>query len=323
MTAQGVSKNVLDGLAVGGMIAIPAAAALSGAEVDPVPRAVAGSTKTGTVHEGFKKERAVTVKRMPILRQPACRQGQDLAGKSTNGNPGQHQKPAVRDDELKIAFPLFSTPSDPGITGCHHPCGTGKLQAGQIAPGQLAGLDEIAQVSAEGNAIAEVMVAVDILLEQGIESPVGSLDEVKSKGMEIPGASGHRGLSVALRGSDNAPWAGRSCGTKTWQGQNPLIPEMLKKCAALFILEFPGGSFPLEQFADGFGQFGQAEVGEIADSLTDEFELGSPKVTTGKGNLRLKHACFPLLPLLPYPERERMSGGKCMAVRRHQERPQK
>jgi len=33
MTAQGVNKNVLDGLAVGGMIAIHAAAALSGAEV--------------------------------------------------------------------------------------------------------------------------------------------------------------------------------------------------------------------------------------------------------------------------------------------------
>jgi hypothetical protein len=36
MTAQGVNKNVLDGLAVGGMIAIHSAPALSGAEVNPV-----------------------------------------------------------------------------------------------------------------------------------------------------------------------------------------------------------------------------------------------------------------------------------------------
>jgi hypothetical protein len=217
---------------------------------------------------------------------------------------------------LKIAFPLFSAPSDPGITGCHHPCGTGKLQAGEIAPGQLAGLDEIAQVSAEGDAIAEVMVAVDILLEQVIEIPVRSLDKVKGQGMEIPGASGHRGLSVALRRSDNAPRAGRSCGTKTLQGQNPLIPKMLEKCAALFVLEFPGGPFPLEQFADGFGQFGEAEVGEIADSLTDEFELGSPKVTTGKANLRLKHDCPPVLLFLPYAKTERMSREKCTEVKK-------
>jgi hypothetical protein len=33
MTAQGVNKNVLDGLAMSGVLAIHAAAALSGAEV--------------------------------------------------------------------------------------------------------------------------------------------------------------------------------------------------------------------------------------------------------------------------------------------------
>ena len=36
MTAQGVNKNVLDGLAVRGMIAVHSAAALGGPEVNPV-----------------------------------------------------------------------------------------------------------------------------------------------------------------------------------------------------------------------------------------------------------------------------------------------
>lgn len=278
MTAQGVNKNVLDGLAVGGVIVIHSSPALSGAEVDPVPRAIACAGKTGTVHEGFKKERPITVKCKPVLRQSACRQGQDLACQPANGNPRQNQETTVRDDELKIAFPLFGAPSDPGIARRHHPGWTGKLEAGEIAARQLAGLDEIAQVSAEGDAIAEVMVTVDILLEQGIEIPVGSLDKVKGQGIEIPGASGHRSLSVAMRGTDNASRTGCSRVPKRRQGENPLIPKMLEKSPALFILEFPCGPFPHEKFADGFGQFGQTEIGEITHSLTDEIELGRPEV---------------------------------------------
>ena len=65
---------------------------------------------------------------MPILRQPARSQGQDLARQPFHLDPGQHQEPALIDDELQIAFPLLHAPSDPGIAGRHHPCGTGKLR---------------------------------------------------------------------------------------------------------------------------------------------------------------------------------------------------
>jgi hypothetical protein len=72
---------------------------------------------------------------------------------------------------------------------------------------------------------------------------------------------------------------------KAGQGQNTLIPEMFEKRAALFILEFSGRAFPLEKFAEGFGQLGEAEAGEITNRLTNELELGRGKITAGKGNL--------------------------------------
>jgi hypothetical protein len=96
------------------------------------------------------------------------------------------------------------------------------------------------------------------------------------------------------------PWAGCGRGTKVGQGQDPLIPEMFKKRAAFFVLEFPGRAFPFEKFADGFGQFGKAEVGEITNRLSDELKLGKGQFTAGKENLRFRHGCSPLL-LVPLP----------------------
>src|SRR4030042_7092444 len=113
----------------------------------------------------------------------------------------------------------------------------------------------------------KVMVTVDVLLEQQIEIPVRGLNQVNDQEIEIAGASGHRGLSVALRSADNMPRAGRSCGTKAGQSQNTLIPEMFEKRAALLVLEFPGRALPLEKFAEGLGPLGEAEVGEIMNRL--------------------------------------------------------
>jgi hypothetical protein len=86
---------------------------------------------------------------------------------------------------------------------------------------------------------------------------------------------------------------------------------MFEKRPALFTLEFPGRAFPLEKFADGLGQFGEAEVGEITNRCSDEFEFGSGKVTAREGNLRWQHDCSPFLLFLPYPKAKRMSRTKC------------
>ena len=319
MTAQGVNEYVLDGLALGGMLTVHSATALSGAEMDPVPSFVTSAAITGTIHEGLKQQRPVTVKHMPVSWQPARGPRQDHARKSLDLNPGQHKEATLIDDELKMAFPFFSTPSDPGIARRHSPCGAGKLQAGEISPRQLLGLDEIAQMGAEGDAKAKIVVTVDVLFEQGIEIPVRSLDEVKGEGIKISGASRHRGLSVALRRTDHMARPGRSCVTKHRQGEKPLIPQMLEKSPALFILEFAGRAFPFEQFADGFGQFGKTEVGKIPDSLTDECNLGSTEITAGKGKFPIEHGGSPLCFVLPYSRTERMSSEKRMGAQKCRE----
>jgi hypothetical protein len=72
MTAQRVNEKILDGLTLGGMSVVHAPAALSGAEMDPVPDFVRRSTITGMIHEGLKQQRPVTARRMPVLRESGC-----------------------------------------------------------------------------------------------------------------------------------------------------------------------------------------------------------------------------------------------------------
>jgi hypothetical protein len=206
------------------------------------------------------------------------------------------------------------------------PCVAGKLQVGEIAAGQLTGLDEIAQVGTEGDAVAKVMVMVDVLLEKRIEVPVRSLDNVEGQGIEIAGASRHRGLSVALRGASSMPRPGPCRGTKIRQDHYALIPKMFEKRAALFVLELPGRALPLEKLANGLGQLGEAEIGKITERLMDQFEVGCGEISTGIGSLQFRHGCSPpplLLVTLTYPERERMFSEKCEQVKKSHERDSK
>jgi hypothetical protein len=76
-------------------------------------------------------------------------------------------------------------------------------------------------------------------------------------------------------------------------------------------LSFPRRPFPLEKLADGFGQFRQAQIGEIADNLTDEFKLGFGEGAAGKSDLQWLHGGSPLLFFLPYLKKKRMSREKC------------
>ena len=52
------------------------------------------------------------------------------------------------------------------------------------------------------------------------------------------------------------------------------------------ILKGSGRTSPIEEFANGLGQFGYAEGGEIVDDIADEFDIFSGKLMTTKRNSR-------------------------------------
>lgn len=79
---------------------------------------------------------------------------------------------------------------------------------------------------------------------------------------------------------------------------------MFEEGPAFFVFEFPSGSFPIGKFAYGFGQFGQAEVGEIAGDFAHELEVGRRESTAGVSKLDCSMAGL-LLSLITLQESRR------------------
>ena len=179
LTAQGVDVNVLYGLSMSGMFSVHSTAALSAAKMNPVCSLVAGPAKTSTLDQSFDQQRTISVQPFPVIGQMACCERKNHAGQSTDGNIGGDKESTVRDNELEISFSLFGAPSNPGIARRHFPCRARKLQTSEKLSRRFRRLDEIVQVSAKMDAIAEIMPAFNELFEDGMKAFVRSLNKTQ------------------------------------------------------------------------------------------------------------------------------------------------
>lgn len=253
MTAQGADVDVLDGLAMRGMIAIHTASSLSAAKINPVDGFVAGHPKTRALDQGFKQQRPILVQALPIFGQMLSGERKNHARKTANGNVRRNEEAAVGDDELKVPFVLFCVPADPGVARRHRPRRTRKLQAGQIAAGQSFGLDEITQVSAERDTIADIMPSFDELFENRIELLVGSLNEPQRQRFELSGAAGDRRLQFDMDGRSDPARTGRAIGATLGYRDNPVDLKTFQQGAAFLVFQFSAGTLPFQQFTKGLG----------------------------------------------------------------------
>lgn len=308
MTGQGVDIDVLDGLAVGGVMAIHAAATLSAAEIDPIGSPIAGAAITGTIHEGLEKQRSIAVEIVPILGQAMSGERKDFAGQPLDVDPGEHEESGVTDDELESAFAFEVTPADPGVARGHLPGGAGEEEAGEPATRELLRIDEVAEVGAERDAIAEVVVAVDELLEDDTEGLIAGLDEVQRERLEVARAAGDRRLRIADVCRFDLARAGGSRGPKLGKVDQPVVLESSEKGATLLLLELAGGAFPIEEFAYGSGELGQAEVGKVADGVNNKADVHGREDAAGKLQSGRKHGVAPGIQAY-----HRRVGGDCPA----------
>jgi len=281
MMRQGIDKNVFDGLAMSGMIPIHAATALSAAKMNPVGGFIAGSTIASAFNQGFKQQRPVTVQSFPIIRQTMSGKRKNLAGKTTHGNIRRNNEAAIGNDELKIPFLFFSTPSDPGVSRRHFQCRTGKLKAGEIPARQFVGFDEIAQMSAERDFVAKIMPASNELFEDRSKLPISSLNKLQGQRFELACAAGNRRFIFDECGGVCLARPRGTTGSKFRNGDDAVGVKTFKQNTAFFVFELPVRPFPVEQFRKSFGQFGEAEIRKGFDGLTNEVDLIGGKGTTG------------------------------------------
>ena len=281
MMRQGIDENVLDGLAMSGMIPIHAATALCAAKMNPVGGLITGSAEARAFNQGFKQQRPVAVQSFPIIRQTMSGKRKDFACQSTNRNIRRNKEATIGNNELKIPFLFFSTPSDPGVSRRHFQCRTGKLKAGEIPARQFVGFDEIAQMSAERDFVAKIMPASNELFEDRSKLPISSLNKFQGQRLKLACAAGNRRFIFDECGGVCLARPRGTTGSKFRNGDDAVGVKTFKQNTAFFVFEFSVRPFPVEQFRKSFGQFGEAEIRKSFDGLTNEVDLIGGKGTTG------------------------------------------
>lgn len=98
---------------------------------------ITGATISGSIDQGLQKQRAISVKPFPILRQSMGGERKDLARQSLDADPGQHEEAAIGNDELKAVLALFRAPSDPCVAGRHLPGRAGNCRQARYRPGSF------------------------------------------------------------------------------------------------------------------------------------------------------------------------------------------
>jgi len=161
-------------------------------------RNITGAPETRGVDQSFEQQRLVTIQTLPILRQAMGCKGKDLGRQAAHGNGRKYQKPAVVDDVLQTPLALLCLPADPGVAWGHFPGGAGKQQAAEPASRKLVRSDKVSQVGAERNAVAEIVVAVDELVEDGAEGLIAGLNQVEGQGLELAGTADDVRLSIVF-----------------------------------------------------------------------------------------------------------------------------
>src|SRR5258708_8627906 len=81
--------------------------------MDPVGSPIAGSPKTGRIHQGFQQQGTIPVADFPVARDVPRAQRQNLAGQPFHTYPPPNHKPPIVHHPLYVPSPPLSPPPHP------------------------------------------------------------------------------------------------------------------------------------------------------------------------------------------------------------------
>ena len=129
----------------------------------PVGRLVTGAPEPVLLHEGLQHVKGMAVALLPVGGDSLSDLPENMAGQMSRLEPTARSENAVIGDERQAVRALLSRPTNPPIAGSTLPGRRSKEQAGQIDA--RATSNQVADVLADGPAIAEVVMSGQIALE--------------------------------------------------------------------------------------------------------------------------------------------------------------
>jgi len=113
------------------VVAVELAAALSGADVEPVGGTVAGAWESVGVDKGLEQDGSVGVSGGPVVGEAAGGEGEELGGEVGGVDPGEDEESGVVGDEVEMVLSLLGGPADPAVSGGEAPGGGPEAEEGQ------------------------------------------------------------------------------------------------------------------------------------------------------------------------------------------------
>ena len=123
------------------MVYVELAAALCGADADPVGGLVGDASKAGLLDEGLEQDGSIAIVRLPVTGDGARCSCQDGRGQVSTLDPRQDQEARIVDHSMQVLLPLAGAPADEAITRPGFPGGSAEPKQGDEV---VAGVDEVA-----------------------------------------------------------------------------------------------------------------------------------------------------------------------------------
>jgi hypothetical protein len=157
--------------------------------MDPVGGLVTGPPKAISFHKSFQKMNGMVVSPDPIGRDPFGIEGEHLRCQALHRNPGKHEEAGIVDHHGEVFHFCGLVPTDELFSGLDSP---GSRPPSKTSDGAFAKESDVFEMAANDLPVAEVMIASDEAVIEGLERRVAG--EMERDRGEVPKLSRNRRL---------------------------------------------------------------------------------------------------------------------------------
>jgi len=265
--AQRIKEDPL-GRFVRFMLGIIAATTRSGlGQFDPIAGSIRSAQVVGRLDEGFQQPGLITVALLPILRESARRQAQQVAGQMRHLDAGPNQEARVVDDAMEIFSPRLVAPTDPLIAWLEP---AGRRTESQHAQEALRTTNQITHLHA-AEPTAQGMKGFEQLAALPGSGAVPTAYPHQLYGSDLLEAPHHgRQLRWRMVGATGPEWIGEGM-SGFGQNKQARALQPLEGDAGVSGLPGAGGPAPVQPLAQLARQGPTRQAGPLLLKACDEF----------------------------------------------------
>jgi hypothetical protein len=261
--AQGIGIDIFDA-AVKEVIVPSFSHSLGFADMDPVGGLVARPPEAGSFHKSFQKKKGMVVSPDPISRDPFGVEGKDLRCQALHRNPRQDEKSGVVGHHVQIVHFGGSAPTDELFSALYPP---GSRPPTQASNGSFAKKSDVFEMAAHDLPVAEVMIASDEAVIEGLKGSVSNLSQGRER--ELTQKSRQRSLVDFYHGRSPITFIVVGAGERGRKADQPFSLKGEQELSTGHLAQPAVGLDPLPPLTQNLRDVGPSPLPMLIDSGLD------------------------------------------------------